>query len=171
MTDTVTTTSIPTPVGPLRIAVTGSPERLVAVAFEEHFERVAAKVRRRRPGAWVEGPTATAAAVARYLAGELDALTTVDVEVVGTPFQERVWGALRSIPVGATWSYAQLAAAVGSPGAVRAVGAANAANPVWVAVPCHRVVRGDGSLGGYAGGLDRKAWLLAHESAGSRLGT
>jgi methylated-DNA-[protein]-cysteine S-methyltransferase len=167
VTDTVTTTSFPTPVGALRVAVGGSPEHLVVVAFDDHFERVAAKVRRRRPGPWVEGHTATADAVARYLAGELDALTSVDVEVVGTPFQQRVWGVLRSIPVGSTWSYAQLAAAVGSPGAVRAVGAANGANPVWVAVPCHRVVRGDGGLGGYAGGVDRKAWLLAHESASS----
>lgn len=165
MTETVTTTSIPTPVGALRAAVAGAPERLVVVAFEDHFERVAARVRRRLPGTWVEGHTAGAAAVSRYLAGDLHALDDVDVEVVGTPFQLRVWEALRSIPVGSTWSYGQLAAAVGSPRAVRAVGAANGANPVWLAVPCHRVVRGDGTIGGYGGGLDRKAWLLAHEQA------
>lgn len=167
---TVTTTSIPTPVGALRAAVAREPERLVVVAFDDHFERVAARVRRRLGGPWVEGHTASAGALDRYLAGDLYALDEVDVELVGTPFQERVWAALRSIPVGSTWTYGELAAVVGSPRAVRAVGAANGANPVWVAVPCHRVVRGDGTVGGYGGGVDRKAWLLAHEQAGGDWG-
>jgi len=170
VTETVTTTTIPTPVGDLRAAVAGDPERLVVLAFDDHFERVAERVRRRLPGTWVEGVTATADAVRRYLGGDLAALDGVQVELVGTPFQQRVWEALRTIPVGSTWSYAQLAAAVGSPGAVRAVGSANGANPVWLAVPCHRVVRSDGSLGGYGGGLDRKAWLLAHERASGHSG-
>jgi methylated-DNA-[protein]-cysteine S-methyltransferase len=165
-TATVTTTVVASPVGPVRLAVAGAPERLVALAFDDHFERIASRVKRRLPGPWAEGPTAAGAALAAYLAGDLDALDAVEVDLVGTPFQQRVWATLRSIPVGSTWTYAQVAAAVGSPAAVRAVGAASGANPVWLAVPCHRVVRGDGGLGGYAGGLDRKAWLLTHESAG-----
>jgi AraC family transcriptional regulator of adaptative response/methylated-DNA-[protein]-cysteine methyltransferase len=85
------------------------------------------------------------------------------LDVAGTAFQEAVWRELRKIPAGETRSYAQIAAAVGKPGAVRAAGSANGANPVAVLVPCHRVVRSDGSLGGYAGGLERKRRLLQAE--------
>jgi len=87
------------------------------------------------------------------------------VDPGGTPFQRAVWAALRRIPPGTTCSYTDLARAVGAPTAVRAVGTANGANPVAVVIPCHRVVRSDGSLGGYGGGLDRKRWLLEHEKA------
>ncbi|HEX4902035.1 MAG TPA: methylated-DNA--[protein]-cysteine S-methyltransferase [Acidimicrobiales bacterium] len=163
LTETVTTTLVPTPAGPVRVAVAGRPERVVVLAFDDHFERVAARVRRRLPGPWVEGGSAAAEAVRRYVDGDVHALDDLDVDVAGTPFQQRVWAALRGIPAGTTWSYRELAAAVGAPGAVRAVGTANGANPVWLAVPCHRVVRADGSLGGYGGGVERKEWLLAHE--------
>lgn len=86
------------------------------------------------------------------------------IDVRGTAFQEAVWRALRHIPAGETRSYAEIAAAVGKPDAVRAAGAANGANPVAVLIPCHRVVRSDGGLGGYAYGLHRKRSLLAWES-------
>lgn len=81
----------------------------------------------------------------------------------GTAFQQRVWQELRRIPFGATISYGELARRIGSPGASRAVGAANGANPIPIVIPCHRVIAADGSLGGYSGGLDFKRWLLAHE--------
>ena len=85
------------------------------------------------------------------------------IDVRGTAFQEKVWGELRKIPLGQTRSYADIAAAVGVPGAVRAVGTANGSNPVSVLVPCHRVIRSDGTLGGYGGGLPNKRLLLANE--------
>ena len=85
----------------------------------------------------------------------------------GTPFQKRVWEALRTVPAGKTASYAELAVRVGSPAAVRAVGAANGANPVAIVVPCHRIIGSNGTLTGYGGGLERKTWLLRHE--GGRL--
>ncbi|MCY7339831.1 MAG: methylated-DNA--[protein]-cysteine S-methyltransferase [Sphingomonas bacterium] len=85
------------------------------------------------------------------------------LDVRGTAFQEKVWAELRKIPLGQTRSYGDIAAAVGSPGAVRAVGTANGSNPVAVLVPCHRVIRSDGSLGGYGGGLPNKVKLLAAE--------
>ena len=85
------------------------------------------------------------------------------IDVAGTAFQEKVWRELRKIPLGETRSYAQIAAAIGQPTAVRAVGTANGDNHVAVLIPCHRVIRSDGSLGGYAGGLDRKRKLLAAE--------
>lgn len=99
-----------------------------------------------------------------YWRGELRAFD-VALAPPGTPFQRRVWAALRTIPYGQTWSYRQLAEQVGQPTASRAVGAANGRNPVFVVVPCHRVVGTSGRLTGYAGGLDLKRWLLDHERA------
>lgn len=84
----------------------------------------------------------------------------------GSPFQQRVWAALGRIPFGSTASYRQVAAEVGSPGAVRAVGLAIGRNPLSVIVPCHRVIGSDGRLTGYAGGLPAKRWLLDHEAGG-----
>ena len=81
----------------------------------------------------------------------------------GTPFQKRVWDALRQVPAGKTATYAEIAVLIGSPAAVRAVGAANGANPVAVVVPCHRIIGSNGTLTGYGGGLKRKEWLLRHE--------
>lgn len=165
-TTTVRTTTVETPAGDIRLAVAvdEAGERVVAAAFSDHFDRVSARVRARFADAdWVEGTTAAADAVRRYVAGDHAAIGGVRVDTTGTPFQERVWEALRAIPVGETRSYAEVAASIGAPGAVRAVGSANGANPVWLLVPCHRVVRSDGTVGGYGGGPDRKAWLLAHE--------
>lgn len=82
----------------------------------------------------------------------------------GTPFQKKVWQALLNIPFGKTVSYLELSKTLGDPKAIRAVAAANGKNPLWIVVPCHRVIGSDGSLTGYAGGLFRKQWLLEHES-------
>jgi AraC family transcriptional regulator of adaptative response/methylated-DNA-[protein]-cysteine methyltransferase len=87
------------------------------------------------------------------------------LDIVGTPFQRRVWKALREIPPGSTTSYAQIAERIGQPGAARAVAGACAANRIAVAIPCHRVVRGDGDLSGYRWGVARKRELLAREAA------
>ena len=81
----------------------------------------------------------------------------------GTAFQQRVWGWLLTIPSGSTTSYGEIAFEIGQPGAARAVGGAVGRNPLSIVVPCHRVIASDGSLGGYASGLDRKRWMLAHE--------
>ena len=102
---------------------------------------------------------------AAYFLGQLGALSGVAWEGAGTLFQRQIWVALCEIPPGETWSYARLAAYVGRPQAVRAVGSANGANPVALVVPCHRVIGSNGSLTGYGGGLHRKRWLLNHEGA------
>ncbi len=104
-----------------------------------------------------------AAALEAYLSGNLRALNGVMMNPIGTPFQQRVWAALTTIPVGETWSYKRLACAIGRPTAYRAVANANGRNPLPIFIPCHRVIAADGSLGGFSSGLDRKAWLLAHE--------
>jgi methylated-DNA-[protein]-cysteine S-methyltransferase len=103
-------------------------------------------------------------AIDRYFGGELAAIDSLPVQTAGTPFQREVWRALREIVCGTTLSYGKLAARIGRPNAVRAVGLANASNPVGVVVPCHRVIGSDGSLTGYGGGIERKRWLLEHES-------
>lgn len=100
-----------------------------------------------------------------YFAGDVRALDAIPVSPGGTEFQRTVWRALRSIPAGSTRSYAELAAAIGRPTAPRAVGLANARNPVAIVIPCHRLVGSDAALTGYAGGLERKRWLLRHEGA------
>lgn len=103
-----------------------------------------------------------------YFAGELDALNALPVQLKqGTPFQQQVWLALRQIPAGQTYTYKQLAQAIGRPQAVRAVGQALSKNPISVVLPCHRVILQSGGLGGYAGrsaiGQTRKQFLLWHE--------
>lgn len=101
--------------------------------------------------------------LAAYFAGDRTALDKLPWRASGTDFQLEVWVALCTIRVGETLSYADLARRIGRPSAVRAVGLANAANPVAVVVPCHRVIGSNGSLTGYGGGLARKKWLLQHE--------
>lgn len=87
------------------------------------------------------------------------------IAATGTAFQEQVWSALVTIPFGKTWSYQELANAIGNPNAVRAVGLANSKNPISIIIPCHRVIGKNGKLTGYAGGVDRKKALLKHEGA------
>ena len=152
---------VDSPLGPLLVAATD--KGICRLTFDEDE----AALRRRFPQADLQpGGEALAALIGQVLAAVERPLAMPDLplDVAGTAFQERVWAELRKIPAGETRSYAQIAAAVGQPGAVRAVGTANGANPVAVLVPCHRVVRSDGSLGGYAGGLDRKRRLLEAET-------
>lgn len=115
----------------------------------------------------VEGdtPRAVRGVLERYFAGDLGAIEALTVATGGTAFQREVWAALRTIPAGETRSYGELAEALDRPRAVRAVGLANGANPIGIVVPCHRVVGKGGALTGYAGGVERKRWLLAHEGA------
>jgi methylated-DNA-[protein]-cysteine S-methyltransferase len=123
---------------------------------------------RGRPSAPVSARTrehleAAEAALRAYFAGEPPVLPRLDLR--GTAWEREVWSALLAIPWGETRTYGELAARLGRPGAARAVGGANARNPVSILVPCHRVVQAQGRLGGYGGGLDLKRWLLAHEAA------
>ncbi|HWE36706.1 MAG TPA: methylated-DNA--[protein]-cysteine S-methyltransferase [Isosphaeraceae bacterium] len=105
-----------------------------------------------------------AAQLVEYFEGRRTAFD-LPVRPRGTPFQLKVWEALREIPFGTTVSYAELARRIGAPTSARAVGAAVGKNPIGIVVPCHRVVGASGALTGFAGGLDRKRWLLDHEGA------
>ncbi len=102
-------------------------------------------------------------AVAAYFEGDVEAIDEIEIDPQGTEFQVAVWRAIREVPAGQTVSYQDIARAVGKPSAYRAVGTATGRNPVGIAVPCHRIVRSDGGLGGYGGGLHRKEWFLEHE--------
>ena len=157
-------TTVESPVGPLTIAAHA--ERVCLLHFGPATPAVHKQLARWYPGEAIEpraDPAGAVTALKEYFGGSIGVLDDVPVELNGTPFQRQVWMALRRIRVGATESYAGLARAVGLPAAVRAVGAANGANPVAVIVPCHRVIGSNGSLTGYGGGLDRKRWLLQHE--------
>lgn len=105
-----------------------------------------------------------AAQLTAYFAGELETFELSLDNHKGTAFQQQVWQALRTIPFGQTVSYGDIARQINAPTAVRAVGAANGKNPLAIVVPCHRVIGANGSLTGYAGGIDNKRWLLAHEA-------
>jgi AraC family transcriptional regulator of adaptative response/methylated-DNA-[protein]-cysteine methyltransferase len=150
------------PLGPLLVAATA--KGICRLTFDEDESAL----KRRFPNADIRPDDGT---IAEWVENALAAISTpsaareLPIDVRGTAFQEAVWRELRRIPLGETRSYADIAKAVGQPGAVRAVGTANGSNPVAVLVPCHRVIRSDGSLGGYAGGLDRKRKLLEAERA------
>ncbi|NLE79029.1 MAG: methylated-DNA--[protein]-cysteine S-methyltransferase [Rhodococcus sp.] len=152
--ESVTHTQVDSPIGPLTLVNRAG--ALAGVYMSEH---------KHSPDPSTFGPRAddgfgdAARQLAEYFDGARTEFT-VSLDLRGTPFQRQVWEALRTIPYGQTWSYRDLAEALGRPNAVRAVAAANGKNPISIVVPCHRVVGSDGSLTGYAGGLGRKRTLL-----------
>lgn len=150
-----------TPVGKLFLVEKDG--AVVALGFEKQEAELSRRIRARFGETPREGRARALGAVRRYIDGDLAALDDVPVDAEGTAFQKRVWAELRKIRPGETKSYGEIARALGDPQAVRAVGAANGRNPISIIVPCHRVIRSDGSLCGYAGGLDKKRWLLEHE--------
>ena len=158
--ETIRHAVVDTSLGPLLVAAT---ERgLCRIAFDEDATMLRARFPRAR---LVEGDPAFAGLVAAVVALVDDPARPADLplDVRGTAFQQAVWQALRAIPPGETRSYAELAAMAGRPAAVRAAGTACGDNALAIVIPCHRVLRGDGSLGGYAYGLARKKALLARE--------
>jgi methylated-DNA-[protein]-cysteine S-methyltransferase len=146
-----------TPLGP--VLVTGDGDALTGLSFAGTLRAPSP------PSGWPRDDAAfadLAGQLDEYLAGRRTAFD-VPLRLSGTPFQLAVWAALRDIPFGVTASYTEIAARIGAPTAARAVGAANRRNPISIVVPCHRVLGRGGALTGYAGGLDRKAWLLRLE--------
>ncbi len=159
--------ALPTPLGEA-LVVFDDGEALRAFDWRSHETRMRRLLHRHygpvepRQAA---APPAIVEALGAYFSGRRDALSGLRWRTNGTVFQQKVWAALCEIPAGRTESYGQLAARIGAPSAVRAVGLANGANPVGLVVPCHRVIGADGGLTGYGGGRERKRWLLTHEGA------
>lgn len=148
------------PVGTLRLYARGGAVCLITfgeadAVVERRFGRCSIAPAR--------DPGGAVTALREYFAGDFHALDALRVNTGGTMFQARVWQELRAIPAGTTISYRELARRIGRPAAVRAVGAANGANPVPIVIPCHRVIGANGRLVGYGGGMPRKDWLLRHE--------
>lgn len=166
--ESLTLDRVSTPIG-TALVVTDEAGVLRAFNWTDYEPAMLAWIGRRYGAARLsEGPGPLRSAFDAYFAGQVRALDDVAWFGAGTPFQQTVWKALCSIPAGETLSYAGLAARIGRPTAMRAVGTANGSNPVALVVPCHRVIGADGSLTGYGGGLHRKRWLLEHEGAGFR---
>lgn len=154
-----------TPIG-IALLVTDGDGVLRALDWEDHEPRMRELLRLQCGTVELKNakaPAAVKTALSGYFRGDLGRLGDIDWRVNGTPFQRRVWHALPKIPAGSTLSYGALAAKLGAPRAMRAVGHANGANPISVVVPCHRLIGADGSLVKYGGGLARKRWLLRHE--------
>ena len=148
---------IPSPLGPVQIVT--EHERIIAVRFvAEAFasKQLMATI------AHSEVLTQACEQLNRYFAGELSEFD-LPLAPQGTDFQRQVWQQLQRIPYGATCSYQAVAAGINNPKAVRAVGLANSRNPIAIIIPCHRVIGANGHLTGYAGGLDKKTWLLNRE--------
>jgi len=108
-------------------------------------------------------PVTLRQAIVDYFSGDLHSIENIAIATAGTEFQRSVWAMLRTIPCGEVMSYGEMASRLGNPGAARAVGLANGSNPISIVVPCHRVIGSNGTLTGYAGGVERKRWLLQHE--------
>lgn len=162
---------VASPIGEIRLVFEG--ETLRALDFWDYEPRMLRLLRLHYgPVALAErpAPEGLRAPLAAFFAGDWAALDSIRVETGGTAFQRVVWAALRRINPGMTMSYGALATAIGRPGASRAVGLANGANPVAIVVPCHRVIGANAALTGYGGGLSRKAWLLNHEKAATVAG-
>jgi AraC family transcriptional regulator of adaptative response/methylated-DNA-[protein]-cysteine methyltransferase len=148
-----------------RVLVAATTRGLCLVALDDDEAPLRRELHQRFPAATLEGPDQALEALADGVVALVDGTGSADLplDLMGTAFQQRVWRALRRIPAGTTTTYGELARRIGAPGAARAVGTACGQNPIAVAVPCHRVLRGDGDLGGYRWGLPRKRALLARE--------
>ena len=160
---------IEAPLGDITL-VSDAQQNIRALEFSDHRARLHRGLRERYGSTAlteVPAPATIASALARYFAGELNALDCLAVVMPGSELQQQVWAALRRIPAGSTTSYGELARELGfgDPRAAIDIGAANGANPIAIVVPCHRVIARNGELKGYAWGLHRKRWLLEHEKA------
>lgn len=154
---------IDTPLGEL-LVVADAGGRLRLVGFSDGHPRVERELEAQGQLKRARDPGGFSSALRAYFDGDLAAIEGLSVGDHGTRFQRAVWNALREIPCGETRSYADIARRIRNPQAVRAVGLANGANPVGIVVPCHRVIGANGTLTGYGAGVERKRWLLEHES-------
>jgi methylated-DNA-[protein]-cysteine S-methyltransferase len=158
---------LPTPIG-TALLVIDADGLLRALDWEDHAPRMK-QLLRLHYGAVdlreARAPRDLRVALTGYFKGDLDRLAAIKWRVAGTPFQQKVWNALPGVAAGTTLSYGALAARLGVPRAVRALGHANGANPISAVLPCHRLIGANGSLVKYGGGLERKRWLLRHEGA------
>lgn len=155
---------INSPIGTILIVSDG--KKLCALDFADCEQRMGKLLQKRYSSFYFQetkNPQGFSSLVQAYLEGDRHSLDNIPLDTGGTPFQQQVWLALPTIPWGTTISYGELAAKINKPTASRAVGLANSLNPIAIVLPCHRVIGANNLLTGYAGGLERKRWLLNHE--------
>ena len=158
------TDTVESPIG--RLVLVFDAGRLCVLDYADNTERMTRLLRQRYHRfrlCEASTPLGVTQQLRAYLGGKLDAIDSIQVDPGGTAFQQKVWEALRTIPPGTTRTYRDVAEQIGRPSAWRAVGRANALNPISIVLPCHRLIGANGALIGYAGGLERKHWLLRHE--------
>ncbi|MCY4387606.1 MAG: methylated-DNA--[protein]-cysteine S-methyltransferase [Desulfurellaceae bacterium] len=158
------TDTVESPIG--RLVLVFDAGRLCVLDYADNTERMTRLLRQRYHRfrlCEASTPLGVTQQLRAYLGGKLDAIDSIQVDPGGTAFQQKVWEALRTIPPGTTRTYRDVAEQIGRPSAWRAVGRANALNPISIVLPCHRLIGANGALTGYAGGLERKHWLLRHE--------
>lgn len=156
--------TLPTPIGDLQVMMDES--AIVLCEFKDHPARISRHLAKHHAGADIvdiEAPSQIKTVFDRYFAGEMDSLNSLPISPSGTMHELKVWAYLQTVPVGTTQSYGEMAKTLSS--SPRAVGGANGRNAIALLIPCHRIIGADGTLTGYAGGLERKQWLLKHEGA------
>lgn len=160
-------TYYPSPIGILKIQF--NKEALLNIEFDDHLREVKNNCQKN----FYEDPKILRIynlifdQLNQYFLGKRISFE-IPIQLIGSDFELKVWNYLKKIPYGKTYSYSEVAAAIGSPGAARAVGQANSRNPITIIIPCHRVISADGSISGYTGGIWRKKWLLNHENNKSK---
>ena len=160
-------TYYPSPIGILKIEFNN--QALLKIEFDDHLREVKNNCQKN----FYEDPEILRIynlifdQLNQYFLGKRDSFE-IPIQLEGSSFELKVWKYLQNIPYGKTYSYTELAEAIGKPSAARAVGQANSRNPIAVIIPCHRVISADGSIGGYTGGVWRKKWLLKHENNKSK---
>ena len=156
--------TIPTPLGDLQVMMSES--AIVLCEFSDHQARITKHLAKHHAGAKIvdiKAPKQISAAFENYFSGNVDALNALAFSPSGTAHELKIWHYLRTVPAGTTQSYGEMAKNLNS--SPRAVGGANGRNAIALIIPCHRIIGADGTLTGYAGGLERKQWLLRHEGA------
>lgn len=162
--------TVPSPIGEIYIVSDGT--HLCSLDFVDCDRRFRTLLYKRYETVELveqENPQGLSDRLKAYFAGDFTSFNDVPVRTDGTEFQQKVWQFLATIPAGETRTYGELAEILGHPGASRAVGRTNGLNPISIALPCHRVIGANAKLTGYAGGIERKQWLLAHEGALDRV--
>lgn len=156
--------TLPTPIGDLQIMMKG--DAIILCEFSDHPTRITKHLAKHHAGAEIvdiKAPEQISSAFESYFSGKVDALSGLAFSPSGTAHELKTWHYLRTVPAGTTQSYGEMAKNLAS--SPRAVGGANGRNAIALLIPCHRIIGADGSLTGYAGGLERKEWLLRHEGA------
>lgn len=160
----LTTSNINSPIGKLTLIYDN--QKLCALEYPEYHDRMSQLLKKRYGDFTLEKAAPSniiTEKLQKYFLGDITSIIDISTSISGTSFQQEVWKSLQNIPAGTTSNYKEIAVNIKKPHAARAVGYANSLNPIAIVIPCHRVISANGKINGYAGGTERKKWLLQHE--------